>query len=162
IFNFAFCIPPRFPMTQAYALLVDNVNLVRKSWQIRRVLEGVVLLLAAAGGALLLGAMLDTLFDFGSLLRCALFLAFLAAAGYVIAKFIWKPIGAKHSDDFFAALIEQRHPNMRNRLINALQLGRATTPQSPRLVEAIVNDGAHAVDELDANRAVSTPAIKHF
>jgi len=53
-------------------------------------------------------------------------------------------------DDFFAALVEQNHPELRNQLINALQLGRGHQyGHSPRLIEAIVNDAANATADLD-------------
>jgi hypothetical protein len=35
-----------------------------------------------------------------------------------------------HRDDYFAALVERKHPELHNGLINALQLGRGTRTAS--------------------------------
>ncbi len=149
-------------MTQAYAVLLEQVKLVRKSWRIRRVAEGLLLLLAVTVGVLALATMLDHAMALGTAIRWIVFLLIVAAVAVVAVAFIFRSLLIHHTDDYFAALVERRQPSMRNRLINALQLGRQTQPHSPRLVEAIVTDGAAAADELDASRAVSEPAMKRF
>lgn len=147
-------------MTQAYALLLDNVNLIRKSWRIRRASEGVLLFLAIAVGVLTLAAGADQFADPNTPGRSVLFLIFWGSVAAAAARFVVQPLTVRHSDDFFAALIEQRHPKLQNRLINALQLGRQSSFGAPRLIEAIVADGAAAVDHVDPGAAVSGPALK--
>lgn len=149
-------------MTQAYAILLDQVKLVRKSWRVRRALEGIVLLLAVAVGVAALAVMLDHAAALGEASRWVAFLVIVAAVVGVAVVFLLRPLSARHTDDYFAALVEQRQPSMRNRLINALQLGREAAPHSPRLVEAIISDGAIAADDLDASHAVAGPAMKRF
>jgi hypothetical protein len=63
-------------------------------------------------------------------------------------------------DDFFAALVEEQHPELRNQLINALQLGRGKPCGSPQLIEAIVNDAANATADLQTSDCLNTRLVK--
>ena len=57
----------------------------------------------------------------------------------------------------FAALVEENHPTLRNRLINALQLGRGNQDgHSPVLIERIVGDAADATAKTDLLRLDDT------
>ena len=74
-------------MTSAYGLLLENVHARRRSWQIRRAIEGLVLLLAAAAAQLISRKMtLDSVVDFDNAGRWCLFVAFWAVMVAVIAR----------------------------------------------------------------------------
>src|SRR5688500_3878491 len=115
-------------MTQAYASLIENVQTVRRAWVARRVAEGVLLTIAAAGAVLLLVTAVDQLFDlggFGRLVAAALFWGTLIAGAW---RWVVTPRIARHTDDFYAAAVERSLPSLKNRLINAVQLGREAEP----------------------------------
>src|SRR5207248_9302895 len=63
-------------------------------------------------------------------------------------------------DDFFAARVEQRHPELHNRLINALQLGRDNQRGFSRgLIEALVHDAEKAAADMDMGDAIDTRPV---
>ncbi|MCE9592528.1 MAG: hypothetical protein K8S99_18630 [Planctomycetes bacterium] len=146
-------------MTQAYSNLISTIAIVRRGWQVRRAIEGLLIVAAAVLTAWVVTAALDQLIAFESLGRCVLFAVIAGTAGAVGYRALALPLMARHSEDFYAAMIESHHPGMNNRLINALQLGRETAPAAPRLVRAIVDQAAAVVDEIDFARAVASPLL---
>ncbi|MCX5659115.1 MAG: hypothetical protein NTW19_05250 [Planctomycetota bacterium] len=147
-------------MTQAYDQLLDQVHLVRQSWRARRMVEGALLALASLAVALVLTAALDQLLAPGVAGRLFLALALWAITGLVAWRWLVRPATAQHPIDFYAALAEQRNPALRNRLINAIQLGREANPVAPRLIDAIVSDGATAAQDIDLTRSVESPMLR--
>ena len=148
-------------MTPTYSQLLDHVGVVRRSWRIRRATEGALLTLAIGVVVLLVLVLCDRWGRFGHAGRGVMALLFwggLAAAGWYC---VLRRRRAGHSQDFFAALIERALPVSGGRFISALQLGRDGAPDSPRLVEAIVHEGATVADELDPAQAVAGPMLRH-
>jgi hypothetical protein len=135
---------------EAYPQLVEALENMRRQWRLQKVLEGVLLAAAGALAVLLVLVAADNLFQPGTVGRLLLALVLwgsLAAAllGLVVRRWL-----EDRRDDFFAALVEQKHPELHNQLINALQLGRGNQAGfSPRLIEAIVHDAARATADLD-------------
>src|SRR5262245_2747420 len=111
-------------MTEAYPQLVEALENVRRQWRLQKVLEGVLLAGAGALAVLLVLVAADNLLQpgtFGRLLLALVLWGTLTAflLGLVIRRWL-----EDRRDDFFAALVEQKHPELHNQLINALQLGR--------------------------------------
>ncbi|MFW6059330.1 MAG: hypothetical protein ACODAQ_04065 [Phycisphaeraceae bacterium] len=147
-------------VSDAYTQLVEAVQDTRRAWRGRRILEGALLTGAVAIGAALLATMIDHALGLSVPGRCVLAALMWLAVGVTIHRAIVRRALQAHSDDYFAALLEQRVPGLGNRLINALQLGRSANGAPTRLVEAIVSDGVHATDELDPGAAVRSPALR--
>ncbi len=147
-------------MKENYFQLLDHLQLVRRLWRARRIMEGVILTAALCLAAAIFFTILDQLAEFGFwarwVLALLLWLIFFASAYQKILR----PALRKHSDDFFAALMERRIPKLGNRLINALQLGREDSPSAPRLVNAIVADGLHVTGDVDPGPAITTPVLR--
>jgi hypothetical protein len=141
--------------TESYPLLLEALHEVRAQWRRNKILEGS--LLATAGAAVVLTALVaaDNLWQpgpGGRMLLAALLWGGLAAAllGLVVRRFL-----EDRRDDFFAALVEQKHPELRNQLINALQLGRGEQRGfSPGLISAIVADAGKAAADMDMNDSI--------
>src|SRR5205814_1409401 len=113
------------PTPPAYPQLLDALDELRRQWRAQKVLEGSMLVLAGTAVVLLAGVATDNLFHLpvmGRLIVAGLLWGTLLAG---IATFIVRRWLEDRRDDFFAALVEQKHPELRNQLINALQLGRA-------------------------------------
>ena len=123
--------------TQTYPQLVDALDNVRRQWRQRKLLEGVLLTSALALGILVALVAADNLLALGTLGRL-LTAAFLwTAVAICVLTWVVRRVLEQQRDDFFAILVEQRHPELRNRLINGLQLGRGNDFGSTRLIEAI-------------------------
>jgi len=147
-------------MTEAYLQLVNTVDTVRRAWRTRRMLEGMLLACSIVLGILIAAGILDQLAHFGPVGRWVLGIVFWGGLIACVWRLVARPAMTGHSDDFFAALLEGRLPELRNRFINALQLGREEHPAAPKLIDAIVTDGVRATDEIDPGRAVTGPALR--
>jgi hypothetical protein len=142
-----------------YPRLVESLAEVRRTWRERRLAEGSLRAIALVALALLLAIVVDNVFplDRGGRVASALTIgavALISALHWVVRRAL-----EDRSDDYFAALVEEGHPELRNSLINALQLGRGTELGVSRpMVEAVVRDAVSATkdrplaDELDRRR----------
>jgi hypothetical protein len=149
-------------MAQAYPRLVGALDEVRAQWRRQKLLEGVLLALAGVLGVLVALVAADNLFQPGvvgrALLAAVLWGGLIAGLlGLVVRRWM-----EDRRDDFFAALVEQRHPELRNCLINALQLGRGNQRGfSPDLIEAIVGDADRATDDMEMSDSVDSRPARH-
>jgi hypothetical protein len=145
---------------QAHPRLIESLSELRRQWRFHKLLEGILLTLAGAAFVLAGVVTTDNLLHLdksGRLVLACLLWGTLAVGviGLVVRRWL-----EDRRDDFFAVLVEERHPELRNQLINALQLGRGNhNGFSPRLIEAIVNDAVNTTSDMDMSRSVdSRPA----
>src|SRR5262249_12403447 len=121
-------------MTETYPQLVDALHDLRRQWRLYKILEGGLLAFAGAVAGLLVIIAADNLLQPGSAVRVALAVSLWSALGIAILTLVVGRILEDRRDDFFAALVERKYPELRNQLINALQLGRGSCNGfSPRL-----------------------------
>src|SRR5262245_10004292 len=110
-------------MTEAYPRLMHALDAVRRQWRVQKLLEGALLALAGAAGVLVVLVAADNVFKFDKAGRVALATAlWLGLALFLLALVIRRWLEDRR-DDFFAAVVERRYPDLHNQLINALQLG---------------------------------------
>jgi hypothetical protein len=148
--HLSFFIPhPSSTLQTNYPILVDQIDDLRRRWRLLQVGDGTVRTLALLAAVIVAVVAVDNLFWLDSSGRLLLLVALLAALLLSIGAWIVRRWLDDRRDDFFAALAESRHPELDNRLINGLQLGRGTEPGSPRLIEAIVRDAVSATAELE-------------
>ncbi|VTS01760.1 DUF3488 domain-containing protein [Tuwongella immobilis] len=141
--------------TVAYAQLMAALTELRRAWKRRQLLIGALQTLTIAAGLLLIGTLIDTLFRVSDVGRVVIFLGMLLGCVGALLNGVVRPLMEDRRDDFFAMLIEEKHPELRNRLINALQLGRANEPgQSEVLVDRIVHDAAQATSEIEVRSSL--------
>jgi hypothetical protein len=146
--------------TQTYPQLVDALDDVRRQWRQRKLLEGVLLTAACALAVLVALVAADNLLALGTFGRL-LTAAFLwTAVAVAVMTWVVRRVLEQQRDDFFAVLVERRHPELRNRLINGLQLGRGNDFGSPRLIDAIVQDAAAATADIDMGDCVDDRPMK--
>jgi len=147
--------------TQSYQTLIDTVDTLRRRWRLQKLLEGCLLVVAGAAGVLVAVVAADNLLrpdTTGRLLLAGALWGTLAVAvlNWVVNRWL-----DDRRDDFFAALAERGHPEMRGGLINALQLGRVDRPgYSPQLVQRIVEDAAGASAGVDFSDSLDTRPAK--
>lgn len=135
---------------EAYPRLVDGLDEVRRRWRTQKVLEGALLAAAGVLGAVVALVLADNLFHPDKAGRFALAVVLWGALAAGLLALVVKRWLEDRRDDFFAALVEQRHPGLRNQLINALQLGRGNQRGfSPELIGAIVRDADRAALDLE-------------
>src|SRR5207248_5018799 len=99
--------------------------------------------------------LIDNLFQPGKVVRAVLFVGLLAGTAVLAFQRVVRYLLEERRDDFFAALVEEKHPTLKNRLINALQLGRGNQDgHSPVLIEKIVGDAADATAEMELGKSI--------
>jgi hypothetical protein len=147
-------------VAQAYPRLVRALDEVRGQWRRQKLLEGVLLAFAGVSAVLVALVAVDNLVHPGvagrSLLAAILWGGLIVCLmGLVVRRWL-----EDRRDDYFAALVEQKHPDLHNRLINALQLGRNHQRGfSADLVEAIVTDADRVSGDMEmADSVDSRPA----
>jgi hypothetical protein len=148
-------------MTQTYPQLVESLNTLRRQWRMYKVLEGVLLALAGTAGVLVLLIAADNILQLEPAGRLVLSVVLWGTLLVSLSGLVVRRVLEDRRDDFFAALVEQKHPELRNQLINALQLGRGNINGfSPRLIEAIVDDAARATADLEMTESADGRPLK--
>lgn len=136
--------------TSDYPRLIDSLNELRRRWRQKQVLTGSLLALAVVSAVFLGAVVVDNLLKPEVAGRVVLAgtlwgTLILAVLGLVIRRWL-----EDHRDDYFAALVERKHPELHNGLINALQLGRGNQDGvSRQLIDAIVADAARSTADLE-------------
>src|SRR5690349_11239757 len=105
----------------AYPRLMGALDEVRGQWRRQKLLEGVLLALAGAAGVLVVLIAADNLLQPGVLGRALLAALLWGALLAGLLNLVVRRWLEDRRDDYFAALVERKHPDLRNRLINALQ-----------------------------------------
>jgi hypothetical protein len=145
----------------AYPHLLDALDEVRNQWRRHKLLEGGLLVLAGFVTVVVVLVAADNLFHPGTagrlLLAIALWGGLIAGLlGLMVRRWL-----EDRRDDYFAALVERKHPGLHNRLINALQLGRDHQRGfSPVLIEAIVRDADQATQDLELTDSIDVRPAK--
>jgi hypothetical protein len=92
-------------------------------------------------------------------LRVLTELAALSFAGYVAYTRLIRPLALPISDDDLALLVEREYPHLKDRLISAIQLGRAREENpkfnSPELIDKLVTETTAEAQGLEFNRIVT-------
>jgi hypothetical protein len=146
---------------EAYPRLMDALNEVRGQWRRHKLLEGGLLALAGIAAVVVMLVAVDNLLHPGTAGR--LILSALLWGGLAVGLFslVIRRFLEDQRDDYFAVLVERKHPELHNRLINALQLGRDNSPGfSPVLIEAIIHDADRAALDMEMNDSVDARPTK--
>lgn len=148
-------------MTEAYPRLIESLNDLRRQWRMKKVTEGVLLAIGGACAVVITVVAADNLLQMDTLGRLFLALVLWGTLAVALLGLVVRRCLEDRRDDFFAALVEQKHPELHNQLINALQLGRGNqNGHSPRLIEAIVDDAANATADLEMNNSLDSKPVK--
>jgi hypothetical protein len=147
--------------TESYPLLIESLSQLRRQWRQQQVLEGILLAVGGTVGVLMVAVAADNLLHLGTLGRVALAVLLWGTLLFALLRLVVRRVLEDRRDDFFAALVEQKHPELRNQLINGLQLGRASPNGfSPVLVQAIVHDAVRATADLEMTDSVDAKPLK--
>src|SRR5262245_3380599 len=104
---------------RGYEQLLAALNALRGQWRRRKLAEGLLLTLAGLLALAAVATLIDNLFQPGQFVRALLFLGLVVGTAVLAFRRIVRYLLEERRDDFFAALVEEKHPTLRNRLINA-------------------------------------------
>lgn len=146
---------------RGYEQLLAALNALRGQWRRRKLAEGLLLTLAGLLALAAVATLIDNLVQPGRFVRALLFVGLVVGTGVLAFRQIVRYLLEERRDDFFAALVEEKHPTLRNRLINALQLGRGNQDgHSPVLIEKIVGDAADATAEMELGKSIDPRPLR--
>ncbi len=123
--------------------------------------DSVLAVAAVILGAFWLGLALDYLpvqlggTEMPRLARTLLLLVVAVAVGVIVLTMLVGRLRRPLPDDSLALLVERHHPKLGGRLVTAVQLnrpGRSGDSHSPGLLQAVHDQAAAAIDEVDPNR----------
>ncbi|MFQ5845796.1 MAG: hypothetical protein ACE5JG_12505, partial [Planctomycetota bacterium] len=139
-------------------------DILRKLAALRRRIRAA---LAAEGAARVLGALLgcvaasfclDYVFKLEAAARAVLLAAGVGLLVWLVRRFLVRPLRRRTPDDALAVAFEVRHPELGDRVINALQLARTESPErygmSPQLVDEAVRAASGVIDGLDERHLI--------
>jgi hypothetical protein len=130
--------------------------MVRTRWKTFLVLRGVLAFAVVALSAALLVAVMEGLIHLPVLGRVVLLVV--SSGCLVLAFVVWvgRPVLRRLTDEEVARHVEQALPEIRNGLINAVQLARDDMAPSKELVDAAITETASTSARHDFRLAVST------
>ncbi len=143
-------------------VLRQRLDRVRGAIRSLFVLDGASRLLLVAALFAAATFALDWLFILPKEVRLVLLLAGLGAAAWTAARRLVQPLRVPITDDDLSLFVERHYPELKDRLISAIQLSReapatgdtATGFNSPELVDSLVRDAAEAAGPLDFSRVL--------
>jgi hypothetical protein len=125
--------------------------LATKLHQLRRhlargvIVRGVGRVLVWIIGFALVDALLDRMFVMDRAQRAVMLLLGLAGAAVIAYRHLWRPMQQPPTDEALCWEVEQRQPQLQQRLLAAWQLARVpSSTASPVLVQAVIAEGRAA------------------
>lgn len=144
----------------AYPQLVDQLNELRRHWRIAKVLEGSLLVVAGGAAVLIALVAVDNIFQLGLFGRFLMACILWGGLGTLAFSLVVQRWLEDRREDFFAALVETKHPELHNKLINALQLGRGAEYGSQEIITAIVSDASKATIDVEMEDCLDWTPVK--
>lgn len=146
--------------------VLSRLAVVRSRIRRLYLLDGLALLVIVACAALATTFVLDYFLDLPRAVRMVFLFGSIAACAWTALRKILAPLAVPISDDDLAVLVERSHPELKDRLISAIQLSRPSDPahrkfNSPELVEALVRDAADASRPLSFDAFVTHTHIRN-
>ena len=93
-------------------------------------LDGGARALAVAVASVTAAVLLDWLLDLPPALRAVLLAAAVVLTGYVVTRFLARPLARMMSDEDLAESVERRHPGFRDALISTVEFTRENQEKS--------------------------------
>ena len=120
--------------------------------------------IAATASLLLLSFLLDTLLQLPLTVRYVSFFIALGGISWVAAMFLVRPLGIKLPDDDLALAAEARLPDLKDRLISALQFKRQIedpeNAESKEMMRAVIEEAGRLEGVLEIRRLVDTRKVR--
>ena len=144
----------------AYPQLIDQLDEVRKQWRLAKVVEGSLLVIAGGTAVLIALVAADNVFQLGFFGRFFMACILWGGLAALVFSFVIQRWLEDRREDYFAALVERKHPELHNQLINALQLGRGAEYGSEQIISAIVADASKATVDLEMEDCLDWKPVK--
>src|SRR5687768_8444609 len=145
----------------AYQNLLSRIRLVRRKWRMQILIKGLALFLVSAVATLVLGVWGADLFGFRPAAVWLLRLLTGAAVVYVAVRFLYLPLRRQISDVQVAQYIEERYPQLEDRLITAVEFGQTKTV-SPGMLDLLIKDALEKATRVDYSVFVNRKRVATY
>jgi len=145
---------PGFTMqTQVSSQVLSKLHALRRSIGVWLLVRGAAVVLAALVALLLLSLWLDWAWMLDRSQRVICLIIAVAIIGYLAFRHLLKPMSRSLDEETLALRVEEKHHELREGLINALQFSKIKDPTllglSPQMVQATIASGNEAAGRTD-------------
>ncbi len=154
-------------MGQSYDILIQKLDSFIRKFYKNQLIKGLILTLSTTLLLFLVIATAEYFGRFGSAFRAILFWAFTVFTAYVLSRYIFKPllslyhIGKIISHEQAANIIGKHFPEVKDKLLNVLQLKSMAGSQND-LVVASINQKSNELSPVPFSNAISFSANKRY
>src|ERR1700758_4028794 len=134
--------------------LIEALSSIRRRVRVLEAVFGAGILLAAAIILFLAAALLDYLLDLPAVPRFFLILMALTGIGYILWRWIAKPLMATLSLGDVAGRLERAFPQFQDRLRSTVDILTGNIPGSDAMKQRVVFEATDLARTIDLNRAV--------
>jgi hypothetical protein len=132
----------------SYESLLSRVRQVRRRWRSQVLIRGISLCLASAIALLILGVWGADLFGFKQAAVWAMRLVTGGTVFFVAWYFLYLPLRTRVSDVQVAQFIEERYPQLEDRLVTAIEYG--SQPAEPSsMIDLLIRDALEGTRRVD-------------
>ena len=123
----------------SFQQLIVRVRSVRRKWRIQVLVRGLAIFLACTVALLVLGVWGADLFGFQPAAVWSMRIITGVAIAFVVLRFLYAPLRRRISDLQVAQYIEERHPQLQDRLVSAVEFGDGARV-SPGMLDLLIRD----------------------
>ncbi|MCE3007625.1 MAG: hypothetical protein LW884_04645 [Bacteroidetes bacterium] len=140
----------------------------KRRYYLNKIVKGLLVLLLLVLALFTALVLAESMLWMGVGARTSLFFLLLAAAGFVLVRSVVLPtlgyfrLGATLNEEAAARMIGQHFPEVRDRLLNLLQLGQAASAQEYSLLRATIEERTASMQHISFARAISFRANWRF
>jgi hypothetical protein len=131
----------------AYERLLDRIRFVRRSWRFQSLARGIAILSFLSAGLLTLGVWGADLFGFTPQAVWTARLATGCAFLFAVLRFVYLPLSRRIPDVQVAQFIEERFPQLQDRLITAIEYSGAAAGSG--MIDLVTRDALDISDRFD-------------
>ncbi len=141
---------------EGYAELQARVLEARRVWKRTLFWTGCAIAIVGLIAILAGAAIVDLLMPLPHSVRIVLLVGIVAAAGYLLYRYLIQPLRVKLTPHDVALNVERKHRDLEDRLVSALQFGDAETedPIKSHLLQRLVTDAVERTEGIDFKATV--------
>ena len=134
-----------------YAALETKILDARRVWKRSIFWAGFAIVLTGIIAVFVSEAIVDWLMPLPSFVRIAFLTVGVGVIGYLLYKYLIRPLRAALTLRDVALNVERNHPNLEDRLVSAIQFGNreATDPIEAHMLQRLLDDTIQRVEDID-------------
>lgn len=149
---------------EGYAALQDKIAEARRVWKRSILWTGVAIVLIGLLAILAGESIIDLFNPLPSQVRVVLLVCIIGVTLYLLYKYIYQPMRASLSLRDVALNVEQKHPNLEDRLVSALQFGsrESDDPIEAHMLQRLLEDTVDRVKGINFKSTVDHSRARKY